>query len=102
MRSYSNVVSARYLCGVYCNCLSAILPNHVHAIVYLSQGHLLITQYETRPFITTIDKSEATKRSTDRKIYGKFTNGTKRRSRVWPVCFNYIFENVSLIRYELR
>ena len=48
---------------------------------------LLITQYEM-PFI---NKSEATKRSKDRKIYGKCTiNGTNRRSRVWPVCFIYI------------
>ena len=37
-----------------------------------------------------INKSEATKRSKDRKIYGKCTNGTNRRSRVWPVCFIYI------------
>ena len=47
---------------------------------------LLITQYEM-PFI---NKSEVTKRSKDRKIYGKCTNGTNRRSRVWPVCFIYI------------
>ena len=37
-----------------------------------------------------INKSEATKRSKDRKIYGKCTNGTNRRSRVWPVCFIYV------------
>ena len=42
---------------------------------------LLITQYEM-PFI---NKSEATKRSKDRKINGKCANGTNRRSRVWPV-----------------
>ena len=30
------------------------------------------------------------KRSKDRKIYGKCTNGTNRRSPVWPVCFIYI------------
>ena len=30
------------------------------------------------------------KRSKDRKIYDKCTNGTNRRSRVWPVCFIYI------------
>ena len=30
------------------------------------------------------------KRSKDRKIYGKCTNGTNRRSRVWPVCFIYV------------
>ena len=47
---------------------------------------LLITQYEM-PFI---NKSGATKRSKDRKIYGKCTNGTNRRSRIWPVCFIYI------------
>ena len=47
---------------------------------------LLITQYEMR----FMNKSEATKRSKDRKIYGKCTNGTNRRSRVWPVCFIYI------------
>ena len=48
---------------------------------------LLITQYEM-PFI---NKSEATKRSKDRKIYGKCAiNGTNRRSRVWPVYFIYI------------
>ena len=46
MRSYSDVVSgsgkfifgtvsARYLCGVYCNCLSAILPNHVQSFISL-------------------------------------------------------------------
>ena len=45
MRSYSKVVSgsgkfiftvsARYLCGVYCNCLSAILPNHVQSFISL-------------------------------------------------------------------
>ena len=46
---------------------------------------LLITQYEM-PFI---NKSEATKRSKDRQIYGKCTNGTNRRTRVWPVCFIY-------------
>ena len=45
---------------------------------------LLITQYEM-PFI---NKSEATKRSKERKMYGKCTiNGTNRRSRVWPVCY---------------
>ena len=47
---------------------------------------LLITQYEM-PFI---NKSGATKRSKDRKIYGKCTNGTNRKSRIWPVCFIYI------------
>ena len=47
---------------------------------------LLTTQYEM-PFL---NKSEATKRSKDRKIYGKCTNGTNRRSRVWPVFFIYI------------
>ena len=47
---------------------------------------LLITQYEM-PFI---NKSEARKGVKDRKIYGKCTNGTNRRSRVWPVCFIYI------------
>ena len=46
MRSYSDVVvgsgkymftvSARYLCGFYCNCLSSILPNHVQSSVSLS------------------------------------------------------------------
>ena len=46
---------------------------------------LLIAQHEM-PFI---NKSEATKRSKDRKIYGKCTNGTNRRSHVWPVCFIY-------------
>ena len=30
------------------------------------------------------------KRSKDGKIYGKCTNGTNRRSRVWPVCVIYI------------
>ena len=46
MRSYSDVVSgsgkfifgtvsARYLCGVYCNCLRAILPNHVQSFISL-------------------------------------------------------------------
>ena len=45
-----------------------------------------ITQYEM-PFI---NKSEATKRSKDRKINGKCTNGTNRRSRVWPIYFIYI------------
>ena len=49
---------------------------------------LLITQYEM-PFI---NKSEATKRSKDRKINGKYTNGTNPRSRVWPVRFIYITE----------
>ena len=47
---------------------------------------LLRTQYEM-PFI---NKSEVTKSSKDRKIYRKCTNGTNRRSRVWPVCF-YIY-----------
>ena len=47
---------------------------------------LLITHYEM-PFI---NKSEATKRSKDRKINGKCANGTNRRSRVWPVWFVYI------------
>ena len=47
---------------------------------------LLITQYEM-PFI---NKSVATKRSKDRKINGKCTNGTNRRSRVWPVYFIYL------------
>ena len=47
---------------------------------------LLITQYEM-PFL---NKSEATNRSKDRKIYSKCTNGTNRRSRVWPVFFTYI------------
>ena len=47
---------------------------------------LLITQHEM-PFI---NKSEVTKRPKDRKINGKCTNGTNRRSRVWPVCFIYI------------
>ena len=46
---------------------------------------LLKTQYEM-PFI---NKSEATKWSKDRKINGKCTNGTSRRSRVWPVYFIY-------------
>ena len=50
---------------------------------------LLITQYQM-PFI---NKSEATKRSKDQKIYGKCTNGTNRRSRVWPVYFLYIIQN---------
>ena len=36
-----------------------------------------------------INKREATKRSKDRKINGKLTNGTNRRSRVWPVYFIY-------------
>ena len=36
-----------------------------------------------------INKSEATKRSKDRKINGKCTNDTNRRSRVWPVYFIY-------------
>ena len=40
---------------------------------------LLITQYEM-PFI---NKSEATKMSKDRKINGKCTNATNRRSRAW-------------------
>ena len=45
MRSYSDVVSgsgkfifgvsARYLCGLYCNYLSAILPNHVQSFISL-------------------------------------------------------------------
>ena len=48
---------------------------------------LLITRYEM-PFI---NKSEATERSKDQKIYGKCTNGTNRRSRVWPVFLIYIF-----------
>ena len=34
-----------------------------------------------------INSSEATKRSKDRKINGKCTNSTNRRSRVWPVYF---------------
>ena len=42
---------------------------------------LNITQYEM-PFI---NKSEATKRSKDRKINGKCTNATNRKSRAWPV-----------------
>ena len=46
---------------------------------------LLITHYEI-PFI---NKSEATKRPKDRKIDGKCTNDTHRRSRVWPVYFIY-------------
>ena len=36
-----------------------------------------------------INKREATKRPKDRKINGKLTNGTNRRSRVWPVYFIY-------------
>ena len=36
-----------------------------------------------------INKREATKRSEDRKINDKITNGTNRRSRVWPVYFIY-------------
>ena len=54
-----------------------------------TQGSIVLAshgQYEM-PFI---NKSEATKRSKDRQIYGKCTNGTNRRSRVWPVCFIYI------------
>ena len=54
-----------------------------------TQGSIVLAshgQYEM-PFI---DKSEATKRSKDRQIYGKCTNGTNRRNRVWPVCFIYI------------
>ena len=47
---------------------------------------LFKTQHEM-PFI---NKSEATERSKDRKINGKCTNGTNRRSRVWPVYFIYI------------
>ena len=50
MRSYSDVVSgsgniifevsARYLCGVSCNCLSTFLPNLCSRLTfYLSQGH---------------------------------------------------------------
>ena len=45
MRGYSKVVygsgkfifmvSARYLCSVYCNWLSAILPNHVQWFISL-------------------------------------------------------------------
>ena len=45
MRSYSDVasgsgkfifaVSARYLCGAYCNCLGAILPNHAQSFISL-------------------------------------------------------------------
>ena len=45
MRSYSDVVSgsgkfifavsARYLCGAYYNCLSAILPNHAQSFISL-------------------------------------------------------------------
>ena len=46
---------------------------------------LLITQYKM-PFI---NKSEAAKRSKDRKTNGKCTNGTNSRSRVWPVYFIY-------------
>ena len=46
---------------------------------------LRITQYNM-PFI---DKSAATKRSQDRKINGKCTNATNRRSRVWPVYLIY-------------
>ena len=49
---------------------------------------LLITQYEM-PFL---NNSEATNRSKDRKIYGKCTNGTNCRSRVWPVFFIYIIK----------
>ena len=52
---------------------------------------LLITQYEM-PFK---NKSEAKKRSKDRKIYGKCTNGTNRRSRVWPV-YNHAIVFISL------
>ena len=55
---------------------------------------LLITKCEM-PFI---NKSEATKRSKDRKIYGKCTNGTNRRSPVWPVCFIYIISDHSLCK----
>ena len=43
MRSYSDVesgsgkfifgVSARCLCGINCNCLNAILPNHVQSFI---------------------------------------------------------------------
>ena len=47
---------------------------------------LLITQCEM-PSINR--KSEATERSKDRKINDKCTNGTNRRSRVWPVSFIY-------------
>ena len=53
---------------------------------------LLIPQYE----MSFINESEATKRSKDQKINGKYTNGTNRRSRVWPVCFIYIIPTVSL------
>ena len=35
------------------------------------------------------NKREATKKSKDRKINGKCTNGTNGRSRVWPVYFIY-------------
>ena len=44
------------------------------------------TQYE----MPSINKSEATERSKDRKIDGKCTNGTNRRSRGWSVYFIYI------------
>ena len=46
-----------------------------------------------------INKSEATKRSKDRQIYGKCTNGTNSRSRVWPVCFiNSVASQLSFFR----
>ena len=38
-----------------------------------------------------INNREATKRSEDRKINGKLTNDTNRRSRVWAVYFIYHF-----------
>ena len=46
---------------------------------------LIITQYEM-PFI---NKCEAAKRPKCRKINGKCTNDTHRRSSVWPVYFIY-------------
>ena len=37
MRSYSDVVSGsgKFMFGVYCNCLRAILPNHVQSFISL-------------------------------------------------------------------
>ena len=50
-----------------------------------SNGYsFLLIAISSMPFI---NKREATKRSEDRKINGKLTNGTNRRSRVWPVYF---------------
>ena len=73
-------------------CLSVCLQTYDLLKFALARSNgssfLLITQYE----MPIINKSEATKkkRLTDRRINGKCTNGTNRRSRVWPVYFIYI------------